>query len=95
VGVGSDQNVISSDLGGDDLGDDVLVGETDDESVSRCVVLVLVLGYKSFSGTVVGLSLASPAVLDLEALEVGLVLLNFDEGLLHPIRTSYHHTPSS
>jgi len=49
--------------------------------VSGSVVLVLVLGDKSFSGTVVGLSLTSPAVLDLVTLEVSLVLLDFDEEL--------------
>lgn len=56
VGVGSNVDDISDDLGRDDLADDVGVGETDDQTVARRVVLVLVLSDQGLSGLVVGLS---------------------------------------
>ena len=43
------------------------------------VVLILVLADQATSGEVVGPSLATASVLDLEPLEVGLVLDHFDE----------------
>jgi len=81
VGVGGSKNVITLELGIDDLADDVLVGETDNESVLGRVVLVLGLNNQTLAGVVVGLTLSSSSVLDLEALEVGLVLLLLDERL--------------
>jgi hypothetical protein len=38
----------------DDLGDDVLVGETDDEAVLGRIVLVLGLGDQPLTGIVIG-----------------------------------------
>lgn len=80
VGVGGGENQIADDAGGDDLGDDVLVGESDDEPVLGCVVFVLVLVDEADSGSVIGLSLSSSLVLNLEALEVGPGFQRFHEG---------------
>jgi len=67
VGVGSDEDLVTSDLGGDDLADDVAVGEANDQAVLGGVVLVLGLGDQALAGVVVGLSRSSTAVLDLVA----------------------------
>jgi len=72
-------NSITIDHGVSDLADNELVGESDDESVLRGLVLGLVLSAQSLSLSVVGLSLASSAVLGLESGEVGLVLKDLDE----------------
>lgn len=56
VGVGSDEDLVTSDLGGDDLADDVAVGEANDQAVLGGVVLVLGLGDETLAGVVVGLS---------------------------------------
>ena len=61
------------------LGDHVLVGETDDQTVLGCVVLILVLNDQTLASVVVSLSLAAATVLDLVALEVNAVLDNFKE----------------
>lgn len=79
MSVGGGENQIAGDVGGDDLGDDVLVGESDDEAVLGGVVLVLVLVDEADTGTVVGLALPAALVLDLETLEVGSGFLSFDE----------------
>lgn len=63
------------------LATDILVGETDNHTVLRSVVLVLVLNDKAATSEVVSPSLTTPAELDLETLEVGLVLDNFDKTL--------------
>jgi hypothetical protein len=63
------------------LAGDVLVGESDDETVLGCIVLVLNLDNEAFAGIVICLAFASPLELNLEALEVGLVLDHFDETL--------------
>lgn len=67
VGVGGSENLVARNLGGDDLGDDVAVGEADDQTVLGCVVLVLGLGDQTLAGIVVGLSLTTALVLGLEA----------------------------
>lgn len=58
MSVGRGEDDITLDLGVDDLGDDVLVGEADDETVLGAVVLVLGLGDEALSGVVVGLALS-------------------------------------
>lgn len=65
VGIGSDQNLVTRDLGGDDLHDDVLVGESDDKTVLGRIVLVLGLGDETLAGIVVGLAFSSTPVLGL------------------------------
>ena len=69
VGVGSGQDLVTGDLGVDDLGDDVAVGETDDQTVLGRIVLVLGLGDQALASVVVGLTLAAAAVLSLVATE--------------------------
>ena len=81
MGVGSGVADVTLDLGGDYLADDVLVGEADDETVLWCSKFVLVLGDKALTSIVVGLTLTTTLVLDLEALEVGFVFHHFDETL--------------
>ena len=52
--------MITVDLGVDDLGDDVSVGETNNKSVLWRVVLVLGLNNKTLSGVVISLSFYRP-----------------------------------
>ena len=59
------ENLVTADLRSDDLGDDVAVGEANDESVLRGVVLVLGLGDQALAGIVVGLALLAALVLGL------------------------------
>ena len=67
VGVGADEDLVAGDLRGDDLADDVAVGETDNEAVLGRIVLVLGLGDEALTSVVVGLSGSSALVLDLVA----------------------------
>lgn len=59
VGVSRSEHDISLESGRDDLADDVLVGESDDQSELWRVVLGLVLSDKSLSGKVVSLAFSS------------------------------------
>ena len=67
VAVGAREDLVAGDLRGDDLGDDVAVGEADDQAVLGRVVLVLGLGDEPLAGVVVGLTRSATLVLDLEA----------------------------
>ena len=67
VRVGRDENLVTSELRADDLGDDVAVGEANDKAVLGRIVLVLGLGDEALAGVVVGLALTSALVLGLEA----------------------------
>jgi len=67
VGVCSCENLVASDLGGYDLHDDIAVGETDNEAVLWCIVLVLGLGDETLSCIVIGLSNTTALVLSLIA----------------------------
>lgn len=71
VGVSSAEDLVASDLRGDELHDDVLVGETDNESVLGSIVLVLGLGDEALAGVVVGLALSAALELGLEAAVCG------------------------
>jgi hypothetical protein len=75
------QNAVTIDKGVCDLTDYLGVGETNDKTVLGGLVLVLVLGTKSLTLTVVGLSLTSTSELDLVTREVTLGFLNFNERL--------------
>jgi hypothetical protein len=55
--VGSSHHDIASNGGVNDLGGDILVGETHNKAVLGCVVLVLVLGSEPQPGPVIGLPL--------------------------------------
>ena len=65
--VGSAEDLIASDLGGDDLHDNIAVGEADDETVFGCIVLVLGLGDETLASIVIGLSNTTALVLCLVA----------------------------
>lgn len=67
VGVGRGKNLVTGNLGVDDLGDDVAVGEANNHAVLGRVVLVLGLGDQALASIVVGLTLAAATVLSLEA----------------------------
>jgi hypothetical protein len=55
--LGSAEDLVTANLRVDDLADDVLVGETDDETVLGRIVLVLGLGDQPLAGIVVGCGL--------------------------------------
>ncbi len=67
VGVGRGEDLVAGDLGGDDLHDDVTVGEADNETVLWRIVLVLGLGDEALASIVVGLSGTTTLVLSLVA----------------------------
>lgn len=75
VSVGGDEDLVTGDLRGDDLADDVLVGEADNQAVLGGVVLVLGLGDEALSGVVIGLALLAALVLSLVATEKLLAFL--------------------
>lgn len=58
--------------------ENVLVGEANNESVARRVVLPLILSYQATTGLIIRLSLAATAPLGLVALAIGLVLCKLD-----------------
>jgi hypothetical protein len=64
VSIGSREDEITLELGVDDLANNILVGETDDQSVLGRVVLVLGLNDESLTSIVVGLTLYIYSVLD-------------------------------
>ena len=66
VGVGRGEDLVTIEVGGDDLGDDVAVGEADNQAVLGRVVLVLGLRDEALAGVVVSLPLTA-------TLELGLV----------------------
>lgn len=81
VRVGGADNAISLNASVSDLGGDVPVGQTHNQTVLGSVVLVLVLEDQALASIVVGLSLTTPLELNLVPLEVLLVLHNFYETL--------------
>jgi hypothetical protein len=85
VGVGRGEDLVAGDLRVDDLGDDVAVGEANDHAVLGRIVLVLGLGDQALASVVVGLTLATAAVLSLVATEVRIVLDKLGERLYKKI----------
>lgn len=79
VGVSGSHDNISSDLGVDNLGNDVLVGESHNQSVLGGVVLGLVLGDQTLTSVVVGLTLTTTSVRGLESRVVSGSLLDSKE----------------
>ena len=67
VTVGCAKHLIASDLRGDDLADDILVGKADNETVFGCVVFVLGLGDEALAGIVVRLACSTTLVFGLVA----------------------------
>jgi len=70
VGVCGDKDLVTGELRGDDLSNDVAVGETDDETVFWCIVLVLCLGDQTLACVVIGLSGTTALVLSLVTTEM-------------------------
>lgn len=81
VRVGRADNTVTLDTSVSDLGGDVLVGQTHNQTVLGGVVLVLVLESQTLPGIVIGFALTTPAEFNLVALEVLLVLDYLDETL--------------
>lgn len=67
VAVGGAEDLVACDLRGDDLADDIFVGEADNEAVLGSVVFVLGLGDETLAGVVVGFSCSTTLVLGLVA----------------------------
>lgn len=65
VAVSGSEDLVTGDLGGHDLHNNVAVGETNDEPVLRSIVLVLGLGDETLASVVIGLSLLTTLVLSL------------------------------
>jgi len=78
VGVCVGDDNIVGEVGGDNLADDVAVGDAHNKSVLGGLVFVLVLLDESLTCVVVGLTLASSSKLDLVALEISFVLNYFN-----------------
>jgi len=81
VAVGGSNDAVALKPGVGNLATDVLVGDADNHAVLGRIVLVLSLNNKTLASIVVSFALPAPAELDLEPLEVGLVLDDFDERL--------------
>jgi hypothetical protein len=81
VGVGGAEDLVARDLGGNDLEDDVAVGEADNETVLWRIVLVLGLGDEALASIVIGLSGTATLVLSLIATVVRGVLDQLGERL--------------
>ncbi|GMG20696.1 unnamed protein product [Ambrosiozyma monospora] len=79
MGVSSSVNNITSDCRGNNLDNDILVGESNNQSVLWSVVLVLGLSNQSLSGVVVGLTFSSSSEWSLVSRVVSRVLQNLVE----------------
>merc|ERR1719354_895441 len=86
MGVSSRHNVISLDTSVCNLANDIGVGKSDYKPVFGCIIFVLGLNNKAFSSVVIGLSLPTPAELDLIPAEVRLVFKVQEEGKKIEIR---------
>lgn len=87
--VGGSQDTVSLQPGVGNLATDVLVGASDNHAVLGRVVFVLGLNDETLAGIVVCLTLATPAELDLEPLEVRLVLDDLDERLEKKLKETF------
>lgn len=72
MAVSGSEDLVTVEVGSDDLGDDVAVGEADDHAVLGRVVLVLRLGDQPLAGEVVGLTL--PTTLKLRLVAAGRIV---------------------
>lgn len=75
------KGAVTIDVRSDDSGDNIAVGEADDEAVLGCSILVLVNPNKLLASLVVSLVLTAAAESNLEALVVSTVLDDLDETL--------------
>ena len=67
MSVRSAEDLIASDLRGDDLTDDVLVGEANNEAILGSIVFIFGLGDETLAGVVISLSCSTTLVLGLVA----------------------------
>ena len=65
VSVGCTEDLVAGYFRGDNLADDVAIGEADDEAVFGGIVFVLGLGDETFTSVVISLACAATFVLDL------------------------------
>lgn len=63
VGVGSAEDLVAGNLGGDDLADNIFVGEANNEAILGSVVFILGLSDETLAGVVIGLSCTTTLVL--------------------------------
>ena len=63
----STEHLIAIQVRGDNLADDISLGEADDQTILRCVVLVLGLCDETLAGVEVGLASSATLVLHLVA----------------------------
>lgn len=63
------EDLIARDVGGYDLNDDIAIGEADNKTIFRRIILVLGLGNETLAGVVVRLSGTTALVLGLVATE--------------------------
>lgn len=67
VSVGRAEYLVPSDLGGDDLADNVFIGEANNEAILGSVIFVLGLSNETLAGVVVSFSFTTTLVLGLVA----------------------------
>ena len=67
VSIGSAEDLVARDLRGDDLADNIFVGESYDKAVFGSIVFVLGLRYETLAGVVIGLPCSTTLVLGLVA----------------------------
>jgi len=67
VTVSRAEDLVTGDLGGNDLTDDILIGEANDEAVFGGIVFVLGLGDETLASVVVGFTCTTTLVLGLKA----------------------------
>ena len=65
--VGCAENFVAGDFGGDDLANNVLIGEANDQAIFGSIVFVLGLGDETLTSVVIGFSCTTTLVLCLEA----------------------------
>ena len=67
VTVGCAEDLVSSNLGGNNLADDIFVGEANDEAVLGGIVFVLGLSDETLTSVIIGFARTTTLVLGLEA----------------------------
>lgn len=67
MAVGCAEDLVSSDLRGDDLANDIFVGEANDEAVFGSIIFVLGLGDETLAGVVIGFTCTATLVFGLIA----------------------------
>jgi len=61
-------------ISSDDLGDDILVAESNNEAIFGARILILVLCDQTLTGVVISLAFSAPSELHLVALKVSFIL---------------------